>query len=205
MACESTGINDRRLNQFDKIRLLNNMANAVANYGEQSGVQKFFETVDMNCGAIPDGDFASVIDLNSPHQFLSLYMHVAEARFAFAVSNLLKINEKFYGPIEAFCKETGKLNSKKVDSIYDAFELYEFFVLDGMPCDETKEILFQKDSEISWKKLIDTHKEFWDKYDGDVKVYYRLLKAFASGLFEGSGFTFEIDDENQMFSIKKAE
>lgn len=205
MSCESTGKNERRVNQFNKIKLVDAMAFQIASYGVQNGNDTLLDRIDLSCGAIPEGEFEQVIDLSAPHQFLTLYMQIAEKRFAMAVTELLNMNEGFYKPLEDFMEQVGRdMKIPAVSDMDQALNIYDSFVLDGMPCDETKEVLEKSSSKIIWTKLMDTHQDNWNKVGGDLSVYYQLLQDFIKGLFAESGIVLKID--NQLtFTLEKAE
>lgn len=205
MACESTGKNDRRVNQFNKIKLVDAMAFQIASYGVQNGNDTLLDRIDLSCGAIPEGEFEQVIDLSAPHQFLTLYMQIAEKRFAMAVTELLNMNEGFYKPLEDYMEQVGRdMKIPAVSDMDQALSIYDSFVLDGMPCDETKEVLEKSSSKITWTKLMDTHQDNWNKVGGDLGVYYQLLQDFIKGLFAESGIVLQID--NQLtFTLEKTE
>ena len=208
MACSPIGKNERRVNQFNKIRLWCSMADGLAKYGVSLGNEKLFDYIDMNCGDVPQGEFEQVIDLSSPHQFLAMYTQIAEDRFAFAVTELLKMNTGLES-IKKFCFDAAKNQisalQMKIDSALDAFELYKAFVLDGMPCDETKNVTCETQDKVEWQKLLDTHEKSWAKAGGNLSVYYELQKSFVLGLFsacENAKFSFEIKDDS-VFTINK--
>ena len=205
MSCESTGKNERRVNQFNKIKLVDAMAFQIASYGIQNGDDTLLDRIDLSCGAIPEGEFEQVIDLSAPHQFLTLYMQIAEKRFAMAVTELLNMNEGFYKSLEDYMEQVGRdMKIPAVSDMDQALNIYDSFVLDGMPCDETKEVLEKSSSKIIWTKLMDTHQDNWNKVGGDLGVYYQLLQDFIKGLFAESGIVLQID--NQLtFTLEKAE
>ena len=203
MACNPIGKNDRRKNQFYKITLWNNMAQMIAYFAVQNGNVQLFDYIDMNCGAVPQGDFEQVIDPGAPHQFLSMYTQVAEKRFAFAVTELLKMNAGYIDALSDFCRRTGReLNVDEINDMKKAFETMNSFVLDGMPCDETKEVIFVDERKVEWKKITDTHADAWEKAGGNIDVYYRLQKDFIDGLFEKSHITLHTDDYEK-FSLER--
>lgn len=196
MACESTGKNERRINQFNKIKLLDAMAYQIAGYAVQNGNDTLLDRIDLACGAIPEGEFEQVIDLSAPHQFLSLYMGIAEKRFAMAVTELLDMNKAFYKPLENYMEQIGRdMKIPEITEIDQAMNIYDSFVLDGMPCDETKEITDKTPSKITWTKLMETHQDSWTQVNGSLEVYYHLLQHFVKGLFSESGFTLLIDNQ----------
>lgn len=196
MACDTTDINEINFIHFNKIRLLNDIANHIGAYGVSCGNETLLDHMDLSCGAVPDGDFEQVIDLNSPNQFLSLYMQIAENRFACVVTEMLKMNKGYLDIISEFCMRIGReMNIDPVDNIEKAYEVMQSFILDGMPCDETKEILIKDADKIQWKKLVDTHEAAWKKVNGDVAVYYRLQQDFVNGIFEESGISLKIENK----------
>ncbi|MCR4790590.1 MAG: hypothetical protein K5839_05870 [Treponemataceae bacterium] len=202
MACEEKGKNERRMNQFNKIRLLDDMASKIAYYGVEHGATNLMDYIDINAGVIPDGDYEHVIDPSSQHQFLSMYSQVAENRFAFAVSCLLSINPDYMEIISNFCHQVGKdMGIKKVESVEEAFSIYKSFILDGMPCDETLQVTHMDEISISWEKLTDTHQKAWEKAEGDINIYYQLQKSFVDGLFSSCGIHFSIE-ENKFFTLR---
>lgn len=205
MENQSVEFDEAVIIQFNKVKLLNNIANSIAGYGVQCGYSNLFDQVDLNCGAIPEGNIGEVIDPNSPEQFLSLYTHIAEARFAYAVTQVMSISEKCWQPILDFCRRVGQDN--KVDGVQtaqNAYYVYRLFVLDGMPSEKTFELTCNNDREVSWLKLKDIHEEFWSKYDGDVNNYYHILQVFINGLLENTGINFTVTD-NKEFSLKVTE
>ncbi len=192
------------LNLFEKIRLINGISNAIASYGEQCGMTNFFDFVDMNCGAVPDGEFEQIIDLSDPEVFLSMYVGIVEARFAFVVTKMLKANKDFYNPIKQFCHQVGKSN--KPESITDcrnAFEFLECILLDGMPGTPVKEIILDSSEKVVWKQIQDTHKLAWDKCEGDLNLFYELQRDFIEGLLEGSDIQYSINEDNTFQLTKK--
>lgn len=187
--------------QFNKIILLSYMALDIAAFAESKGSNNLIERLDLTCGAIPAGDFEDVIDPSAPDQFLELYTHVAEFRFAFSVTELLRINTGFIDALNHYCYDKGKsLAQAKLTSVNEAFDYMNAFVLDGIPSNKTREIIEQTEKKIVWKKLNDTHEEFWTKAGCTVDVYYQLQAYFVNGLFEASEIKF-LNDKNETFTI----
>lgn len=83
------------------------MADQIIAYGEQCGASGLADYVDMNCGGIPDGEYAQIVDQAAPEQFLAMYRKVAENRFTLAVSTLVKANPAFRKPIGEYCARDG--------------------------------------------------------------------------------------------------
>lgn len=189
--------------QFKKIKIMDYIANSIANYGVQNGYDQLFDKLDLNCGAVPDGDVTQVIDFEAPNQFLSLYSVIAENRFAMAVTELLKMNELFITPILDFCFSVGsQMQIDKVENAEDAYKIYNEYILDGMPDDETKQISDVAETKICWTKTKDTHEEVWNKVGGELTNYYKILQAFVNGLFHNSNYTLQIENMTK-FTLEK--
>lgn len=192
------------IGHFNKIKLLESIANQIAEYGVQCGNATLMDYIDMNCGGIPEGEFAQVVDVSAPIQFLAMYTKTAENRFAFAVTELLKMNASFLKALENSCFQVGKdMQIHAVQNAEHAFEIYNDFILDGMPGEQTKEIVSCNDSKIVWKKVTDTHEPAWKKAGGNLNVYYMLQKSFVTGLFDECKYSYYIED-NLTFSLCKA-
>ncbi len=186
---------------FTKIKILNDMAFDIGNFVENQGVLNFVERLDLTCGAIPPGEYEQIIDQSAPEVFLQLYLHIAEHRFAFAVSEAVKIHPGFMEPIKKYCYDCGKsFKPAKVATVQSAYDLINAFVLDGMPEEETRKFTVVEPSKIIWEKVKDTHKEFWDKVGGNVEIYYQLQTLFIQGLLEDSGIEF-MNEQNSIFSL----
>ena len=203
MKTEIEDNNSRLICHFNKIKFLESVADQFASYGVKCGNVNLFDYIDMNCGAIPEGAFPQVVDIAAPMQFLEMYTKTAENRFAFAVTELLKMNSSFLKVLESSCFQVGKdMQIHAVQNADKAFEIYNDFILDGMPDEQTKEIVSCNDSKIVWKKLTDTHEPAWKKAGGNLNVYYLLQKSFVSGLFAESRYAYNIED-NSTFSLVK--
>lgn len=190
-------------NQFNKIRLLDDIANHIGAYGVQCGFKTLLDDTDMNCGAVPQGEYEQVIDPSASEQFISLYTQIAENRFAFVVTALLKANPAFMNILVEFCSRTGReLGVAGAENIRKAYEVIQEIILDGMPRDKTREIISEDDDKIVWEKIVDTHEKSWVKAGGKVSVYYELQKCFVNGLLEESGYCYDIED-GKKFSISR--
>jgi len=188
---------------FIRINFTSNMAYDIAAFGESQGMEKLTERLDLTCGAIPSGEYNMVIDPSAPKQFLELYTGIAEYRLAFAVTELLKLNPGYIKPLENYFHDKGKaLKADNYPTVKAAFELINFCVLDGMPDIETKQITIDESDKLSWKKLMETHENYWNKAGSSVEVYYQLQNCFINGLLDGSNITFTNQD-NQTFTLSK--
>lgn len=188
-------------NTFVKTKILNDLADAIGVYGENSGVKNLLEQMDLNCGAIPEGPFEKVCDTSSPQEFVTLYAHIAEKRFAFAVTVLLKINPDFLEPVKTFLYNAGSNYApENIPTKHHCFSVIDAFVLDGIENENQKILVTDSESQLIWKNSADTHKIFWEKVNGSLENYYILQSEFINGLLSKSKFKFSKSDE--LFKIE---
>lgn len=192
---------DIYLRQFGKISLLCNMALDIAAFGESQGIFNFVEHMDLTCGALPEGEYSQIIDPSAPEPFLDLYTKMAEHRFAFAVTGLLKANSAYINALKNYCFEQGKtLKPAKLSTVEAAYELINTYVLDGMPADDVKQITTVTPDKLEWEQLQETHKDAWDKAEGNLEIYYQLQTCFIQGLLDGSNILFN-NEHNELFTL----
>lgn len=188
---------------FTRIKILNDMSFDIANFVESQGATNFIERLDLTCGAIPPGEYEQIIDQSAPEVFLQLYAHIAEHRFAFTVSEAIKMHPGFLEPIQKYCYDCGKaFRPEKITTVQSAYDLIFSTILDGMPEEETKKLTIVESNKIVWEKIIDTHKSSWDKVNGDIKIFYQLQTLFIQGLLEDSGIYYTNKD-NKIFSLSE--
>lgn len=191
-------ITEKRINQFNKIQLLNHMANQIGSYGVQCGLSQLMDYIDMNCGAVPQGEYEQVIDSGAPDQFLSMYTQIASSRFAFAVTQVLKIHPGCNKIVSDFCHQIGTdLEAEKPKTAEEAFYTMNYFVLDGMYDYENKTTTFKSETEVRWNVIKENHLPLWEKAGGDFKIYQLLLKSFVDGILSGSGFQLLVEGDSE--------
>lgn len=177
------------------------MALDIAAFGESQGIFNLVERLDLTCGALPSDQYSQVIDQGAPEPFLELYSRMAEHRFAFAVTELLKLNPRYINALKNYCNDQGKkLKAAKISTVEAAYELINTFVMDGMPWVDVKNVTTVESNKIIWEKLQETHQDAWQKVDGDIEIYYQLQTCFIQGLLDGSGIIFK-NQENKLFSL----
>ncbi len=194
--------NDLSLNQFYKIRLINDMALDIIDYAVHGGHTQLYDIVDMNCGAIPDGDFENIIDPSSPQQFLSLYTKIAVQRFAMAVTETLKLSSTLIKQLTDYCYNAGVNISQNTvcKSIQEALSLLNECLLEETPPSNKSRIITQSDSIIIWESDLTLQKQAWEKCNGDVNNFYILQTAFVTGLLKNSTIKYTVQD-NKHFTL----
>lgn len=127
-----------------------------------------------------------------------MYINVVEMKFAFAVTELLKMNPVFMNALEEFCTRTGRdMQLPVITGLDETFDTINSFVLDGMPDVETKKIIQKNNDSIVWEIVVDTHESAWNKAGGDLNVYYKLQTCFVNGLFQQSNIKMIILDKGK--------
>ncbi len=176
--------------QFDRINLLNYMANDIVAFAAQKYGEEFFEFIDMKCGAVPEGEYEKIIDPAAPQVFLELYTNIVINRFSLACAKVLELGEGYDKVLSDYLFNSGaNLGLPKPASIKDAFDLIQLSVLDGMYSKQKIEFVMQDDSRLEWKK--NCGKDF---------TYWNLMRHFVLGLIAGSGIDFSVD-ENLNFCL----
>lgn len=209
---------DERL-LFSKIKYWCNMALDIAAFGENQGIPHLVERMEMTCGAVPDGEFEQVIDPEAAQQFLELYEHVAEYRIAFAVTELLKLNDGYMNALRNYFAGQGKSqgalylaaegegdgSAEKHDaSAMEALDLMQTYVLSGLDWETCNKVISQTEDQVVWETICDPHESWWKKSGGNVDLYYEFEWCFVDALVDGLGFLFERKEDGKFYLRRKA-
>lgn len=179
-------------NQFSRIELFNLMAGDLVDFASLKYGQEFEEFVDMNCGAVPVGNFETVIDPAAPEQFLTLYTTVVTKRICLVCKKILELGEGYDKVLEKyFTDQAQKLGFEKPQDIQTAFSLIHFCVLDGIPDKKTVEAISQSKRNLVWKE---------EPFNAE---YWKYIKAFVKGLFDGTGIRFSVTADG-IFTLELA-
>lgn len=188
-------------NHFNKIKFLNSITDSIASYGVQCGLENFMDDLDMTCGAVPEGNINQILDPSSPLEFLSLYTKISCDRFAMTALQISMINPVCKKAIINFIKETGTQNQiENINSPEDALYFLDQIILEGNIEDKTKEIICSTEKEISWKTVKSTHEKSWNRFKGDINLFYELLEVFINSILAKTDYKF-MKKENGTFSI----
>lgn len=174
---------------FSRIRILCFMTDDIVSFAAQKYGAEFFDYIDMNCGAVPDGEYEKVIDPSAPKQFLDLYTNIALNRNLLACKKLLELGNGYQKVLDDyFYKQGAAITKEKPKTVQNAFELINEYVLEKSKIQNT--ITEQSENQIKWKKS-----------ECDLS-YWQFIKPFADGMISDSGITFSIS-EDMTFSLKK--
>ena len=198
--CMENASDEKRRHLFYRIKFLDAITEMILDCAFRSGFENIYEHVDLNCGAIPDGSYDEAVDPNAPDQFLSMYVQIAENRFACAVTVLLNHDERFMEVLSSICRKVGEdAPSVELKNAFDALSVLDYYVLDV----NAKSFLEKSDERISWTEKNDVHESAWKKFGGNVTVYHRLLETFANAILRKQGFVYRFSDTG-IFEIAKS-
>ncbi len=179
--------------QFQRIQLMNFMTGDLVNFAAGKYGQEFIDFVDMNCGAIPEGDYNTVIDSASPEQFLELYTTIATKRINLCCSKILELGEGYDKVLDDYFYNEGKnLGMPSPESLDDAFNMIQTCVLDGMESKIQREIIEKSETHIAWKTS-----------SAKEPYYWPCLAAFVNGLIQKSGIQFFYAEEDEVLVLEK--
>ncbi|MCQ2241486.1 hypothetical protein [Treponema sp.] len=175
---------------FDRIRLFNFMAKDIVAFAAQKYGAEFLDYMDMNCGAMPEGEYDKIIDQGAPLQFLELYAGIVIKRLELASGKILELGEGFDSVIKNyFFNEGMNLGIAKPESIKEAYEIVRTCALDFTSNED--EISFESQKELRWHKKSKTEGLYWSL----------IMVAFMAGIFKDSPVEFSVS-ENMEFSLK---
>lgn len=186
--------------QFNKIRFINNITDSIASYGVQCGLPTFMDDLDMNCGAVPEGDIEHIIDPASPLEFLSMYTKISCDRFAMTMIQISMLDPVCKKAICNFLKDIGNQNqTDKINSPKEAFDFLDEIILYGN-VEDSPETVSETAEEITWKNTASVHKKSWSRFNGDMELFNQLLEIFANAILENTNYKFR-KKEGDIFSI----
>ncbi|MDO5734721.1 MAG: hypothetical protein Q4P08_06310 [Eubacteriales bacterium] len=190
---------------YDKIHYQESITQALLRAFE-AGLQ---EDIQQKMPEIAQGELATVIDFSNVHGWLEGQVKLAERRYAWTVSKLLKrgVSEQEISQIVKSCA-IDRRPEEIIDAV-DALEKLSQILLDGMPCDQVVEIHDASTRRISYSVENQVHAPYWLELAEDPELFYRLRRAWIETWLEGSGYEFvlvEAAEAGPLFAIQlKAE
>lgn len=179
--------------QFQRIQLINIMTGDLINFAVKKYGQEFSDYVDMNCGAIPEGDYNSIIDPSSPEQFLELYTGIASKRLSLCCLKILELGDGYDKILSDYFYNEGKeLGMPEPVTLEDAHYLIRTCVLDGLESKTQYEIVEQSEEHIAWKTTSKKEPAYWP-----------FMAAFVNGLMQQSGIEFYYVEKDEVFVLEK--
>lgn len=192
---------------FKKLQTLNSLTDYCLDIASKNGLDTLPDTVDLTCGALPEGDYDEVIDQDNPKMFLELYTGMVESRLALTVTECVKVNFDF---LPVFCnlfKEAGKTLREGIpQNCLKAYVLLDSLlpdgIPDGIPGSSNKSMVYSVNNKVIWEIKDEIHGQYWEKFGGDPDFYYELTASFAEGILEGSDIKYS-SQRNVSFMLEK--
>ena len=188
-------LNPKQSNMYKKLGLFEVLIGNIADLADKNGLELTNKEKYEYKGLPP---YEEAMDVDNIHDSLQGKMERAEENYAELVTELLKKDAEIIKSIKEVCYNFGKRNGiKSGNDAIIAFEEMIRFIVDGMPCDNTKDIITWSNEEIVWVNTKDLHEEYWINAGGDVRNYYILNEEIMRGFLFETGFEFSIREDGK--------
>lgn len=164
--------------------------------GREGNISEVIAAMDEQCGRLPDGDLADLIDGTNIHGWLQSQLHIVESRFAYLVTNLLHGGVADEERVREIVRGAGEREQPVApgSSPAEAYEDVDALLLNGMPCDRINMIAAEDDDSIVWELASDIHGSYWEQAGGRPETYYELREALLEGFLKNTGLAIETND-----------
>lgn len=176
---------------YDKILFQNKLNIHLCNNELKEDIKKF--------GEIKGEDLESIIDTDNIHGYLQQLVDIVEKSYYHIVNERLK--EEKLEILENIVYEFGKENTIEENIPNDIFNRLNNFLLDGMPCDRSLEVLENVENKLIYQVVNNTHEKYW--LDVDMSIYFLLRNKLINGMLENSDFIHNILEENRFIIERK--
>lgn len=176
---------------YEKIKFQNKLNKHLCNEELEVEINKL--------GKITGEDLEKIIDTDNIHGFLQELVNIVEKSYFLIISTRLKTENLEIIEKEIF--DFGKENSLEEKLPNDIFNRLNNYLLDGMPCDRSIEILDNQETQLTYKVDNDTHEKFW--LNGHEYLYFQLRNQLINGMISNSGLTHKILSENTFIIERK--
>ncbi len=162
---------------YDKIHSTDSLASSIAK--EDDTIEK---ALAEKFPSIEDAPLEDVIDTSNIHGWLAERVALAEERLAFAATAMAKDDEE---KLLSIVKQSAeKLHFQ--GTAEEAFQTYDSFFLNGMPCDRVHMPL-NCDEGFAWQVTQNVHAPYYE----DPALYERLIDSWWEGLLENTELHYE--------------
>ncbi|AGK95513.1 hypothetical protein [Clostridium pasteurianum] len=186
---------------YNKIQLNEDLLGGILNFAEGKNipVEEIKSKIYEKYGYPEKRDLEEAIDQGNIHGWLQEKIQSVENRTAAIVTELINKHDIKMDDISKIYYDNGKriMGAMEVKDFLpkDLFDIIFTYMLEGMPCDMINEVIFESESEFSWKTTRCIHKQHWDKTGGEVNNFYTLRKAWINGLLDATEYSY-IRSEN---------
>ena len=141
-----------------------------------------------------------VIDESNIHGWLQGCISDAETRYARLVTRLQSHMEQ----LKEIAYKFGEDNALEADvTAQAAYEAFENFFVNGMPCDRVNVVTENTEDIVSWNQAQDIHAPYWIENNCDAAPYYTLRKSVMDGMLSETEFELKMLDTAHYFITKK--
>ena len=162
---------------YDKIHSTDSLASSIAK--EDDTIEK---ALGEKFPSIENGPLEDVIDTSNIHGWLAERVALAEERLAFAATAMAKDDEE---KLLSIVKQSAeKLHFQ--GTAEEAFQTYDSFFLNGMPCDRVHMPL-NCDEGSAWQVTQNVHAPYYE----DPALYERLIDSWWEGLLKNTNLHYE--------------
>lgn len=135
----------------------------------------------------------NAIDGDNIHGWLQGQIHQAESRFAQLIRTLTAADPRRMEEIRQTALAFGRSHGFPQDTdAQQAYQAFESFFLNGMPCDRVNMLTRQGPEATAWELTEDIHAAPWAP-EGTAP-YYDLRRAVMEGMMEGTSLTLDMPD-----------
>ena len=144
----------------------------------------------------------TVIDESNIHGWLQGQITDAEARYAALVTEILSGHGERLDMLKQVCFQFGKANALPADAdASQAYQAFENFFVNGMPCDRVNMLTEQSADAVSWEMAQDIHAQYWT--NDQSNLYYILRKAVMDGMLADTTLKLEMPDTYHYTILRK--
>lgn len=173
---------------YEKIGHQEALTQAVAGYAHSKG---WIKDSTVYVKVLPA--LETVIDESNIHGWLQGQITDAEGRYANLLTAVLSGHNDRLKDITQVCFRFGQENTLPKDSdAMQAYQAFENFFVNGMPCDRVNIVTDQRPESVCWEMSQDIHAQHWQ--NGDSELYYILRKAVMHGMLSGTALKLEMPD-----------
>ena len=142
----------------------------------------------------------TVIDEGNIHGWLQAQVTDAESRYARLVTELLSGGAERLEDLCIAAECFGKEHALHAATAAEAYNAFEDFFVNGMPCDRVNTVTESSAGKLSWEMTQDIHAQYWD---GDSSPYYAIRRSVMAGMLAETNYTLASADDAHYSIISK--
>lgn len=179
---------------YSKIGNQEKMTKYIAGYARQEG---WISEINSYIKKLPP--LEDVIDESNIHAWLEAQIADAETRYAELITDILKADSSRINKLCAAAFQFGKAHKIEAVNAAAAYNAFDEFFVNGMPCDHVNTVTEQSEDRISWEMTQDIHARYWN---GSSKPYYAMRKSLMEGMLDGTGIVLQMSDTSHYTVFK---